>query len=247
MFERTADLYDVIYAHKDYGSEAAWLRDVIRARVPDARTLLDVACGTGKHVEHLRDDFACQGVDIDERLVAVASARCDVPIHVANMDHFDLGEQFDVVICMFSAIGYTRDLNGAIAAMARHVAADGVLIVEPWFGPDEWNVGTIHVLDNRANGMRVVRMGHSEIDGNVAMMNMHHLVGTAAGIEHVVETHRMTLFTANEYEAAFRAAALSYEVDRPGPSGRGALIGQPRRAGEPPRPVRPGTRARRRR
>ena len=59
------------------------------------------------------------------------------------MDDFDLGERFDVVVCLFSAIGYTKHLDRANGAMARHVAAGGVLIVEPWFSRDEWKPGTL--------------------------------------------------------------------------------------------------------
>lgn len=226
MFERTTDLYDLAYSHKDYTQESAWVREAVRTRVPEARTLLDVACGTGKHLEHLRDDFACQGLDIDPRFVAIAAERSNVPVHIGDMDNFDLGERFDAVICLFSAIGYSGDLYAAIASMARHVALGGVLIVEPWFTPDEWLPGHIHVLDHEADGVRLIRMTHSGIDGNVATMEMHHLVGTSTGIEHLVDTHRMTLFTLDDYEAALRGAGLTYELDQPGPFGRGALIGR---------------------
>ena len=70
-------------------------------------------------------------------------------------------------------------------------------------------------------------MSYSGIDGDIATMEMHHLVGTSSGVEHVVDTHRMTLFTLEAYEAAFLAAGLTYELERPGPFGRGALIGRP--------------------
>jgi hypothetical protein len=111
--------------------------------------------------------------------------------------------------------------------MSRHLAVDGVLIVEPWFTPPDWVQGHIHVLDAQADGLRVVRMSHSGLEGNVAVMDMHHLVGTSSGVDHFTEVHRMTLFTFEEYEAAFRSAGLSFVLDRPGPFGRGALIGLP--------------------
>lgn len=227
MFERTTDLYDLAYSHKDYAQESAWVREAIRTRVPEARTLLDVACGTGKHLEHLGGDFVSQGLDIDARFVAIAAERTNVRVHVGNMDNFDLGERFDAVICLFSAIGYSRNLPAAIGSMAHHVAPGGILIVEPWFTPDGWLPGLIHVLDHEADGVRLIRMSHSGIDGNVAVMEMHHLLGTSSGVEHIVDTHRMTLFTLDDYEAAFLGAGLTYELDQPGPFGRGALIGRP--------------------
>jgi SAM-dependent methyltransferase len=226
VFERTADLYDLAYSHKNYAAESAWVRDAVRARVPSARTLLDVACGTGRHLEHLRHDFASQGLDLNPQFVALAAERTGVGVHVADMDSFDLAQRFDAVICLFSAIGYSHDLRAAIASMGRHVAPGGVLVVEPWFTPEQWDPGHVHVLDHEAEGTRLIRMTHSGIDGNVAVRDMHYLVGTRSGVEHLAESHRMTLFSLEDYEAAFRAAGLSCELDQPGPFGRGALIGR---------------------
>ena len=228
MFELTADIYDLVYSHKDYAAESAWVRDAVRSHVPDAQTLLDVACGTGKHLEYLRHDFACEGVDLNERFVEIAGARTGVPVHRGDMDALALGSQFDAVVCLFSSIGYSRDLPAAIAAMARHVAPGGVLIVEPWFTPDQWLPSHVQVLDHEASGTRVVRVSNSHVEGNVSVLELHHVVCVGSDIEHVAETHRLTLFTHTEYEAAFRAAGMSYELELPGPFGRGAMIGRPR-------------------
>lgn len=227
MFERSADFYDLIYSHKDYEAEASWVREAVRARVPNARTLLDVACGTGLHLKHLSGELACQGLDANARFVAIATERAGVPVHLGDMDHFDLGERFDAVICMFSSIGYSNDLGAAVGSMARHLAPGGVLIVEPWLGPEQWQAGTLQVLDHEEGGTRVLRMTHSALAGKTSVMVMHHLVGTSSGIEHFVERHQMTLFTPDEYKYAFECAGLSCELDQPGPFGRGALIGQP--------------------
>src|SRR5258707_7921167 len=49
MFRETAHVYDLIYAAegKDYLAESIEVRDQIVARSPNARSLLDVVCGTG--------------------------------------------------------------------------------------------------------------------------------------------------------------------------------------------------------
>src|SRR5438132_1046880 len=66
MFERSGHLYDELYASKDYAGEAARLRAFLSAQgVPGDGTLLDVACGTGKHLAELRRWYACEGVDLD--------------------------------------------------------------------------------------------------------------------------------------------------------------------------------------
>jgi ubiquinone/menaquinone biosynthesis C-methylase UbiE len=53
MFDKSAHLYDLAYSFEDYAGESAWVRNAVHARVPQARSLLDVACGTGEHLEHL--------------------------------------------------------------------------------------------------------------------------------------------------------------------------------------------------
>jgi ubiquinone/menaquinone biosynthesis C-methylase UbiE len=225
MFDKSARLYDLAYSFKDYAGESAWVRDAIRARAPEARSLLDVACGTGKHLEHLRGEFDCQGLDLNHELVAIAQERTGVTVHAASMDSFDIGERFDAVVCLFSSIGYSRDLPGAIGSMARHLKPGGVLIIEPWLRPDQWVAGHVHVLDQENDGIRLVRMTTSRVDGAQSILDMHYLVASPSGIEHLVETHRLTLFTLSEYESAFLASNLTFEFDPDGPMGRGALIG----------------------
>ena len=79
-------LYDALYAFKDYAGEAARLTELIRERNPSARTLLDVACGTGKHLEVLRSEFEVEGVDIDDDLLAIARGRLgSVPLYTGDM------------------------------------------------------------------------------------------------------------------------------------------------------------------
>ena len=59
VFSKSAELYDKIYFEfKDYESEARKISELITREHPSARTLLDVACGTGEHARVLRDPYA---------------------------------------------------------------------------------------------------------------------------------------------------------------------------------------------
>ena len=56
-----ASAYELIYvvaAGKNYQREAHDVAALIRQRHPTADSLLDVACGTGLHLSHLRNSFA---------------------------------------------------------------------------------------------------------------------------------------------------------------------------------------------
>ena len=238
MFGKTAPYYDLVHAWKDYGQEAKRLLAILsKAGGPRRGTLLDVACGTGMHLERLRRRFTVEGVDASEGMLRVARRRLPrVPFRRGDMRTLDLGRTFDVVTCLFGSVGYMRtvaDLRRAIAAMARHVAPGGALLVEPWFSPAEWRVGYVHGLLREAGGTWIARMNVCQRRGSFSVMRMHHLVGTPRGVRHVVEEHTMRLFAPGEYREAIRRAGLRPTIEHRALSGRGLWIG--RRAPTPDR------------
>ena len=228
MYERAAPIYDAIYSWKDYGAEANRLNELIEERRPGARNLLDVACGTGRHLEHLRRWYEVEGLDLEPQFVAVARERLgDVPVHEGDMTAFDLRRRFDVVTCLFSAIGHARTLEGlraAIAAMAAHLEPRGLLAVEPWVWPDQLVSGRPHVLTIDEPDFKLVRMNTTWVEGRLAVMDMHHLVGRPEAVEHFVERIELALYTHDEYLEAFRAAGLAVEHDTDGLMGRGLYL-----------------------
>jgi len=223
------ELYDREYSFKDYAGEAATIERIVRERNAGARTLLDVACGTGKHLEHLSTRFECEGADIDEGLLGVARQRVPgVPLHHADMRDFDLGKQFDVVTCLFSAIGFVGGPDGLAAVartFARHLNAGGIAVVEPWLTPDRWLVNRPHLLTHEEPDLVLARATVSGLrDERISTTEMHYLVATPAGVEHFVEDHELYLFTNDELRAAFEAAGLTVDYDADGLIGRGLWI-----------------------
>ncbi len=223
------ELYDLEYSFKDYAGEVATIERIVRERNAGARTLLDVACGTGKHLEHLSTRFECEGADLDEGLLDVARQRVPgVPLHHADMRDFDLGRQFDVVTCLFSAIGFVGGPDGLAAtarAFARHLNPGGIALVEPWLTPDVWMPNRPHLLTHEEPDLVLARATVSGLrDERISTTEMHYLVATPAGVEHFVEDHKLYLFTNDEMRAAFEAAGLTVDYDAEGLIGRGLWI-----------------------
>ncbi len=235
MYTETAELYDLFYEWKDYAGEAARLREIVEARAPGARTLLDVACGTGLHLEHLGAWYEVEGVDLDEGLLEVARRKLPaVRFERGDMRRFELGRTFDVVTCLFGSIGYVQTpdaMRSAIAAMARHAVPGGLVIVEPWLTPSNFDPaypGRALVVERP--DLIAVRMNDSRVEGRLSIMDFHYLIGRAgARLEHLVETHTLGLFTDDEVRDAFEAANLTAEHDPEGLIGRGLWVGSLRR------------------
>jgi ubiquinone/menaquinone biosynthesis C-methylase UbiE len=229
VFSRSARLYDAIYASiRDYPREAAELDRLIQARNPGARTLLDVACGTGAHLEHLAERYEVEGLDADSEMLEIARERLPtVGFHEGDMADFDLGRRFDAVTCMFSSIGYVKTeerLRSAAAAMARHLEQGGVLLVEPWLEPDAFIDGHVSGTFVDEPELKIARMGVSDKHGDLSVLNLHYLVATPQGIERFEEPHELGLFTVDQHLEAFRAAGLEVEHDPEGPMGRGLYV-----------------------
>jgi SAM-dependent methyltransferase len=219
-YGRSAAIYDLLYVGagiKDFRAEADEVDRLIRARNPQAATLLDVACGTGKHLSYLRERYEVEGVDASTRMLEVARARLPgVPLHLADMSTFDLGRNFDAVICMFSGIGYLTQPDGMRAAFGRfadHLAPGGVLVVDGWVRPEGWKDGHLAEMEHAAaDGVEVYRLVHSRREGRITTLTEHHLVRSSEGIEHFVETHVLALTPTDEYVRAAEAAGLRVEV-----------------------------------
>jgi ubiquinone/menaquinone biosynthesis C-methylase UbiE len=230
VFSNSEEFYDAVYSWKDYDGESERLHALIEERHPGATTLLDVACGTGTHLARLARWYEVEGVDLDAKMLELARRKVpDVRLDVADMVSLDLGRSFDVVTCLFSSIGYAGSverIRQAVAAMASHLTPGGVLVVEPWFTPEQWHAGHPHMLAIDEPDLKIARVSLSEREGRMAILNFTYVVGTPQGVEVFTERHEAVLATDDEYREAFGAAGLDVECDEQGLMGRGLWIGR---------------------
>jgi len=221
MFAESTRYYDRIYERKDYAGEAARLKELIaeHKRAPGNR-LLELACGTGVHLSLLRDGFDCVGGDLAPEMLRIAEER-NPGVEFLELDiaDFDIGREFDVITCLFSSIGYVgtvERLRSSIAAMARHLAPGGVVFLEPWFRRDQYREDTAHMMAIDEPDLKLCRMNVSRVDGNLSILDMHHLVATPEeGTRHFVEHHELAMFEVADFAEASEAAGLGHvHLDR---------------------------------
>ena len=229
MFTKSARYYDLLYAFKDYGKAARELDAFVQSRCPHARSVLDVACGTGRHLELLQGRYEVTGLDVSAELLAIASRRLPgVPLHEADMTTLDLGTRFDVVTCLFSSIAYVRTLDKmrrAVLCMAAHVEPGGLLLIEPWFAPGQYWTGRLTTNHVAEEDIKITWMYVSEQRDLISVLDIHYLVATRAGVECFNELHELGLFTPDEYRAAIVDAGLKHEYHEHGFFGRGLHVG----------------------
>ncbi|MBN2385072.1 methyltransferase domain-containing protein [bacterium] len=229
MFTKSARFYDLIYSFKNYEQEVGYLNRIIRQqRFNEPLTLLDVACGTGKHLEHFQKSWQCTGLDLDQNMLEIARGRLpDLRFYRADMSHFELSCSYDLITCLFSSIGYVasiKKLEQTLACFKKHLNPGGLMLVEPWFTPEQWTPGRITVQIAEEPDLKIARMNTSLHRGRLSYFVFHYLIGSPLKTEHFTERHTLGLFTQSEMKSAFEKNGLSVEYDPQGPSGRGLYI-----------------------
>lgn len=135
FYTELAKLYDERYKDKDYKAEAEALEKVIRKfKETDNRKLLDVGCGTGNHINHLIDRFACTGLDLNNELLEVAREKVPEADFVqGDMKDFDLDKNFGAITCLFNSICCATtnpELQEIINNFVQHLVPGGVVLIQ---------------------------------------------------------------------------------------------------------------------
>lgn len=230
--DELADVYDLIFGcrGKDYEAESAEVVRQVRARFPGARSLLDVGCGTGNHLLRFRElvDHV-EGVEPARPMRRVAEEKLpSLRIHAADVRELRLDREFDAVSCMFGPIGYMADeseLDAAIRCMAAHLVVGGVLVLEPWWFPDNFLDGYVVAEVARDASRSVARVSHSVRTGSSMCITAKYLVGNATGITEFCTQDTLSLFREDQYADAFTAAGLAVEYLPAAATERGLFVG----------------------
>lgn len=141
-YDALAPAYDAFTAADCHDRWLDEIERVARRHGLRGRTLLDIACGTGKSfLPLLERGYAVTACDLSPEMARRAAAKApNARVLVADMCALpDLG-RFDLVTCLDNALNYLlqpHEIRSALAGIAEHLTADGVAI---------WDVNTLSML-----------------------------------------------------------------------------------------------------
>ena len=232
LYTDIARYYDLIYSWKDYQQEAATIQRLIaKYKRSKGNDLLEVACGTGRHIQYLKDKFRVLGTDISAGMLSLARKNVKgVRFQRADMVTLNLGREFDVITCLFSSIGYVKtsaDLKRTLSNFARHLKKGGVVIIEPWLTKAVFKTGLPHMTTYGDDEIKIARLNTCEVRGNVSVMDMHYLVAERnKAVKHFVDRHELSMFEPRQILGFMRQAGLRAKFIGNGlMKGRGLYIG----------------------
>jgi SAM-dependent methyltransferase len=135
--ERLATSYDDAYAGSPlFETDTRFLDEHLPP--PPAR-VVDLGCGTGRHVLHLAlRGHRVTGVDLSEHMLGITASKLAAANLAAELVHADICDlsrleagAFDAATCMFSTIGLMKDRSLRLRAMqeARRLLVPGGVFV----------------------------------------------------------------------------------------------------------------------
>ena len=133
--------YDLFYQDKDYNSECDLIERLALQGLKNPCEILDLGCGTGGHAKVLADrNHFVLGVDRSESMINIAARNTSRNLVFLRSDicELNLTRDFDIVIIMFSALGYItngHDLSRVFAKIRKHVRPSGRIFFDVWYGP----------------------------------------------------------------------------------------------------------------
>lgn len=167
IFQKYARFYDIFYKNKDYQAEITFVEKLInRYGPPQAKTILDLGCGTASHlIPLLKRGYQAVGVDRSSDMLAIAQNKISaqkLPARLikSELNKFSLNKKFDVVICMFSVINYlpsARRLRQTLRNIYKHMKKDSLFIFDFWNGSAVQRYYT-------PNKRKVFRHGHQTVE-----------------------------------------------------------------------------------
>lgn len=218
--------YNLFYKDKDYPGEARYVRSLIEKYLPEAKSILDLGCGTGRHDLLLNQmGFQVTGVDMSQEMLAVANSHLaaldpepsSLDFHQGDIRTIRLDRTFDVVVSLFHVISYqpgNDDLAAAFATARAHLKPGGIFIFDCWYGPA--------VLTDRPV-VRIKRLEDEEIavtrlvepvmlaNENLVELKYHVFIRSkeSGAVDEVKETHLMRYLFRPELELLLRDSGLS--------------------------------------
>lgn len=221
-FKDYAPYYDLLYRDKDYPGEARFMTRLMERFVGKSAgqiRVLDLACGTGRHVCELSQiGFRVEGSDISQDMVAVArenAARLALSVRFYNESFQScarIGQSYDAVIAMFSAINYLttyQDLASSLKNIRSLLGEGGVFCFDFWNGNAVLKDYSPVRVRRTENGKDVIiRTSHTTLDriSQIATIVFDFmLIKSGRVLTEFSETHHVRYFFPQEMMDALSA------------------------------------------
>lgn len=204
--------YETVYAARNDSDAERMIHRIVDSTslVPGA-TVLDVACGRGRHARAFaRMGYRVTGIDLSPRAIETARRMAvqedlDIDFEEGDMRVAPCRGCFDLVVNLFTSFGYferDEDHQKSIDAMARSMKSDAWL-VQDFMNVDRVVADLVPIDERREGALRVVQRRWVEGPRLVKEITLRQ----AASPDQVF-TESVRLLRLKDFETMYRVAGL---------------------------------------
>ena len=222
-YTKLAKYYDLIYDFKNYKKESEIIVNLIQKyKKTKGNNLLDAGCGTGKYLKYLNSKYNCEGFDLSSDMIEIAKSNFpEIKFTVDDMTNFSFNIQYDIIICLFSSIGYLQTLSNVkktISNFSKHTKKGGIIIIESWLSPKDFIEGIPDLITYENNNIRIAKMEIGRVVDEKSILDMQYLIAEKdKDTIYLKDKHIMGLFEHSQIvnimkEKGFRTKIYKYGI-----------------------------------
>jgi SAM-dependent methyltransferase len=120
-----------------------YVKNIINKYNKNAKSILELGCGTGNNIKKLSTDFNVTGIDFSKHMLKIAKKKVpDGKFYLKDIRNLNLKIKFDVIICLYDTINHLRlfnDWKKLFDDVYKHLNENGLFI---------FDINTIYKLEN---------------------------------------------------------------------------------------------------
>jgi SAM-dependent methyltransferase len=179
QFDVYAAFYDLLYKDKNYRGESEYIDKLIAKflnKDKSKTTLLDLACGTGKHLLELSTMgyVSLSGSDISKSMIDIATKNTEakgkkITYYNHSFQEADkINQAHDVIISMFSAMNYLTtyaDQSKTLSNIHGLLKPGGLFIFDYWNGyAVTEGYSPVKILKKKQDDVEIIRISETSLD-----------------------------------------------------------------------------------
>jgi SAM-dependent methyltransferase len=202
-----AAVYDVVMEHVEYDVWAQYIDQLIRRHLPDAKTVLELGCGTGSLAFELQPlgPYRYHGIDSAAPMVHVAREKAEmfggeVGFDVGDFTNFRVEPPVDVAVLLYDGVNYLLEeeaLRSLFHCAAAAVRQGGLFILDQSTPANSLNNADFFEDEGEEEDFRYVR--RSTYDRNARLHTTSFEIELDG--EHYRETHLQRAYDKADMES----------------------------------------------
>lgn len=131
-YDEFAEYYDKVMWKPE--ALASWIKRTAKESNPEAKSILELATGTGNLLLYFKDEYEIVGLDLSEGMLKKAKEKIPEGKFInADMTNFSLDRKFDIIACIFDSINHIDGLSNwgkVFELAAEHLTEKGIFVFD---------------------------------------------------------------------------------------------------------------------